>query len=112
MKKIIFVTLALAFTSAGVYAQSATTTETLPGHTKLSADEQAKAATDQLNAKAKLTADQYAKVLQVNKNFYANTGKQPAAQVANEREAQIKAILTPEQQAKVQAAKPTGALSK
>jgi len=113
MKKIIFMTLALAFTTAGIHAQSANSGFTVgqqgPNPT---ADAQAKDATDKLNSIINLSQDQYNQVYQANKNYFyhiqnAVTGRGAARQEYG-RETQIKSALTDDQWQKYQVAKQNG----
>ncbi len=89
----------------------------MPQRRMPSPDERAKRQTDRLNESAQLTPDQYAQVLQVNKDFMiqrdaASAGAPPnqmtpdqrnqMRNMQKDRDAKIKAILTPDQWQKVQ----------
>ena len=100
MKKLLFITCLIAFISAGLFAQAASQSTPALEKSYKSAEEHAKMETDNLNKAVPLSTEQYAKVLDINKKFFAQpraTGGKTPAQMANEREKDIKAVLTNDQ---------------
>jgi periplasmic protein CpxP/Spy len=124
MKKTIFMTVLMALSAFGSNALMAQANSAAPaqqsaqqGRPMPSAQDRAKRMTDRMNQTAQLTPDQYAKVLQINKDFQAQrdalgSNKQMTDDqrnqmraAAKDRDAKIKAVLTPEQWQKVQDSK-------
>jgi hypothetical protein len=117
MKKIIFITLFTAFTSVGVFAQSANGNvgfSTGQQGQDPATDQRAKDETDKLNNIVQLTADQYPKALQINRNFFyqvrsmSSVSTKGPAKAAYGRDQQLKSILLPDQINLLQAAKANG----
>jgi hypothetical protein len=110
MKKFMLCNLLFIAAFSTVFAQSATTQDSkIEGYVAKSPSEHAKDATDKLNETVKLSPEQYSKILEVNRQFFTNaqpgaTNTSPA-QLGNERESKIKAILTADQYKKLGAAK-------
>jgi hypothetical protein len=120
MKKTIILSVAMALATFGAFAQQTTTpgTATPKGEGQMhgaTVEERAKRQTDHINSIAQLSTDQYAKVLEINIKFGAqkdvlrNSGvkrEDPKFKALNEQEeTELKAVLTPEQFAKVVAAR-------
>ena len=120
MKKTIILSAAMAFATFGAFAQQANTAA--PSQAKAAkivgtVEERAKIQVDKLNGIAQLTPDQYTKVLDLTKTVITkkdqlrasgDQGDDRRAQLKSLRdqeESQLKAILTPEQFAKIQAAR-------
>jgi hypothetical protein len=110
MKKNLFVFCLLVFAATGIFAQEGAQGTKIEGYSAMSPAERAKDATDKLNQTVQLSAEQYSKVLEINKDFYGKvqtgTGNLPAVKSANERDSKVKALLTPAQVQKLNAAKP------
>jgi len=104
MKKFLFLTACLVFTTSGIFAQS-TDPNVQGGQAVESPQIRAQSSTDKINAVAQLTQDQYAKVLQVNRSFFsrARAGGPgvAAARLEEWREQQLKGIISPDQFQKV-----------
>ncbi len=99
MKRIVTLTLFMAFAMAGVFAQS--TDPNMQG-TQATVNPQARAqeSTDKINAIAQLTQDQYARILQINRSFYTQVrtvGAGRSARLEAWREQQIKSAVNPDQ---------------
>ena len=120
MKKTIILTVAMALTTFGAFAQQATTpgTATPKGDAQMrggTVEDRAKRQADHLNSIAQLSTDQYAKVLAINKDFGSqkealrNSGVKrddpKFKALSDQEEAQLKAVLTADQWAKVVAAR-------
>ena len=99
MKKLITVSLFLAFATAGIFAQS-TDPNMQSQQTAVNPQTRAQESTDKINAIAQLTQDQYAKILQVNHSFYTqvrSVGAGRSARLEAWREQQIKSAVNPDQ---------------
>ncbi len=113
MKKLIFISMALAFTTAAVSAQNVNASfSTGQQGTNPDVEARAKDATDRMNAILNLSQDQYNRALQVNRNFYyslQNTnGGRKAARQGYGREEQLKSIFTSDQFQQYQTARQNG----
>jgi len=118
MKKTIILSAALAFATFGAFAQEAQGTATpKPVRTQGTVEDRAKAQVAKINNTVQLSPEQYNKVLELTKNFIAqkdalranNTAgddmKSKFRALREQEESQLKAILTPEQFTKLQAAR-------
>jgi hypothetical protein len=121
MKKTIILSVAMAFATFGAFAQeansSATQQQPHAARTQGTVDERAKGQVDRINSAVQLSADQYTKVLDLTKNFIGQKDalrasgaqgddmKAKMKTLKEQESAQLKAILTPDQFAKLQAAK-------
>jgi len=118
MKKTLFLSMAMAFVTFTAFAQeNAAAAPHAQMQGKMTVEERAKRQTDRINATAQLSTDQYNKVLEINKNFAGQKdalrasgtqGEDLKAQfkaLNDKQEAAVKAVLTADQYAKVQAAK-------
>jgi len=113
MKKILFLTLSLAFAVSGTFAQSGGLSfSTGQQPTTSDAEARAKESTDKINSILNLTPDVYNQVLQINRNFFRQgpsmgAGRQ-AAKAANGRDQQLKSVLSFDQWQTLQNAKQQG----
>jgi protein CpxP len=120
MKKTIILSAAMAFATFGAFAQEANgtaTPQTHPVKSMASVEDRAKAQVDRINTTIQLTPEQHAKVLDITKNFIGQKDALRAGGAQGEdmkakfkalreqEEAQLKAVLTPEQFAKLQGAR-------
>jgi protein CpxP len=118
MKKTLFLSMAMAFVTFTAFAQenaAAAPHGQMQG--KMTVEERAKRQTDRINATAQLSTDQYNKVLEINKNFAGQKDALRASgtqgedlkakfkALSEQQEAAVKAVLTADQYAKVQAAR-------
>ena len=116
MKKTIILSVAMAFATFGAFAQEANQ-QPHPARVQGSVEDRAKAQVDRMNATVQLSADQYSKVLDLTKNFIGQRDavrasgaqgddmKTKMKALRDQEETQLKAILTPDQFAKLQAAR-------
>lgn len=122
MRKPIFLVFAMLLTSFALMAQgddnAAPAAHPMSQRPNMTPEQRAKQATDRLNATAGLSKEQYDKIMEINKNFFTqrealrnenagqsadnNNGREKMRAMAKERMDKINAILTPEQQQKVQ----------
>lgn len=117
MKKTIILSAAMAFATFGAFAQEAGTATPRPARVQGTAEDRAKAQVDKINATVQLSADQLTKVTDVIKNSIAEKdalrssgaqGEDMKAKfkaIRDKEQAQLKAILTPEQFGKLEAAR-------
>jgi periplasmic protein CpxP/Spy len=117
MKKTIILSAAMAFATLGAFAQEAGTATPHPVKMQGTAEDRAKDQTDKINATVQLSADQYAKVKELIKKSIAQKdalrnssaeGEDKKAKfkaLREQEQAQLKAILTPEQFGKLEAAR-------
>jgi hypothetical protein len=113
MKKLIFITMALAFTTAAISAQGVNASySTGQQPTNPDIEARAKDATDKLNAVVNLSQDQYNRVLQVNRSYFygvQNTGGgRKTVRQGSGRDDQLKSILTSDQWQQYQTARQNG----
>ena len=117
MKKTIFLSAVMAFTSFGAFAQESAAPGAATPKSQMAprgtAEERAKAQADKINAIAQLTPDQYNKVLEVTKNSVTQRDairksgaemddmKAQMKSLKDQEDAKLKAILTPDQYNKV-----------
>jgi peptidoglycan hydrolase CwlO-like protein len=120
MKKTIILSAAMAFATFGAFAQQANSSAAQQPHqvrAQGTVEERAKSQADKINSTVQLSADQYTKVLDLTKNFIGQKDavRSSGAQgddmktkfkaIREQEEAQLKAILTADQFAKLQAAR-------
>jgi hypothetical protein len=108
MKKTIFLSCAMAFTTIAGFAQQAGAPGPKGGQT-VSVDERAKQQTDKLSAAVQLSPDQYTKVLEAMKNYMTqrqalrangamgDDAKAKMKALNEERDAKMKTILSADQ---------------
>ena len=117
MKKTIILSAAMAFATFGAFAQEAGTATPHPTKVQGAVEDRAKSQVEKINGMVQLSPDQYTKVMDVIKNSISqkdalrSSGTQGEDMKAKfkalreEEQAKLKAILTPEQFAKLEAAK-------
>ena len=109
MKRLLFISCLLAFSVNGIFAQSADKATKIEGYSAKSPEDRAKEATDRLGQKVKLTPEQYNQILDINIDFYrkvqAGNGSLPPVKASSDRDSKVKALLTPAQVQKLDAAK-------
>ena len=118
MKKTIFLSMAMAFVTFTAFAQeNAAVASHGQMQSKMTVEERAKRQTDRITAVAQLSTDQYNKVLAINKDFAAQKDALRASAtqgddmkakfkaLTEKQDAAVKAVLTADQYAKVEAAR-------
>lgn len=119
MKKTLFLCAVIALVTSSLFARELRITPIAQGRSMQqgTVEERARKQTDAMNATAQLTPEQYKKVMDIKKNFIGQRDavRKSGAQgedlrakfkaIGEQEDAQLKGVLTPEQYAKVQAAK-------